>query len=141
MSFNDLFESGKHRRHVGHFAAIVTLASSNGTISEGEQKLIERFARKLNINDDEYKEIIANPSGYPINPPNSRGKRLERIYDLFKIIYADHRMDDQECKLINRYAIGLGFDEEDAGEIIKKSEKIFGGQIPYEDYLYLLEKK
>lgn len=138
MSFNDLFDSGKHKKNLGHFASIVTLASADGEINETELKLLQRFARKLDVDDSEFKEILETPDRYPINPPNNKHARLERLYDLFKIIYADSRMDENEEKLIYKYAIGLGFRSEDAETVIKKSIKIFGGKIDIEDYKTLI---
>ena len=140
MPFNDLFDSGTHKRNLGHFAAIANLAAIDGVINADEQAMLERFARRLNIDASEYNEILKTPSKFPINPPNTREERLERLYDLFKIIYADNIMDKEQEVLVNKYAIGLGFSSEKAKEIIGKSIKIFGGQIPLEDYLYLLER-
>ena len=140
MPFNDLFDSGTHKRNLGHFAAIANLAAIDAVINADEQAMLERFARRLNIDASEYNEILKTPSKFPINPPNTREERLERLYDLFKIIYADNIMDKEQEVLVNKYAIGLGFSSEKAKEIIGKSIKIFGGQIPLEDYLYLLER-
>jgi len=140
MSFNDLFDSGTHKRNLGHFAAITTLAAVDGVINAEEQAMLERFARKLDVDETEFKEILQTPGKHPINPPNTKELRLERLYDLFKIIYADHFMEAQEKSLVSKYAIGLGFSAEKAEEIIAKSIKIFGGQIAFEDYVDLLEK-
>ncbi|MFT5750654.1 MAG: putative tellurite resistance protein B-like protein [Flavobacteriales bacterium] len=140
MSFVDLYESGEHRNQLAHFAAIVNLAAADGDINDNENKLIERFARKLDITESELKDVMKSPSNYPINPPTSASIRLERLYDLFKIIYADHNIDTPELKLINRYATGLGFSEDKADEIIAKSIIIFGGKIDFEDYEYLVSK-
>ncbi|HAT67632.1 MAG TPA: hypothetical protein DCS66_24050, partial [Flavobacteriaceae bacterium] len=81
------------------------------------------------------------PTKYPINPPNSADERLERMLDLFKMIFADHEIDDEERVLIERYAIGLGYTEELAATLIKRSIEIFNGGLDLEDYRYLLNKK
>lgn len=67
-------------------------------------------------------------------------KRLERLHDLFKIIFADSEIDNEEETLIKRYAIGLGFSNDNAEKIIKRSIQIFSGQLNFEDYQYLLDK-
>ncbi len=141
MSFNDLFDSGKHKKNLGHFASIVTLASADGAVSEDELAMLKSFARKLDVDTSEFEEILATPNRYPINPPNNKWERLERLYDLFKIIYSDHVMDESEEKLVKKYAIGLGYGDDDADAIIKKSIAIFGGKIAFEDYEYLIGKK
>ncbi len=140
MSFSDLFGSGEHLRNINHFASIVNLASVDGEINEKERVLLERFARKLDISEQEYKMVIKNPEEFPISAYNSSEKRLERLHDLFKIIFADSEIDREEETLIKRYAIGLGFSNENAEKIIKRSIQIFSGQLNFEDYQYLLDK-
>ncbi|PZD78490.1 TerB family tellurite resistance protein [Mesonia sp. K7] len=141
MSFSDLFYSGEHRRNLAHFAAIVTLATVDGAVNPEEEKVLQRLATKLDITETEYKEVMKKPDGYPINPPNSKERRLERLYDLLMIIYADHNMDEQEAFLLKRYAIGLGFSSEDSQKIVNRSIQIMSGKIPFDDYIYLLNKK
>lgn len=141
MAFNDLFDSGKHKKNLGHFASIVTLASADGAVNENELALLKRLARKLDVDNSEFEEILETPNRYPINPPNNKFERLERIYDLFKIVYSDHHMDESEEKLVNKYAIGLGFNSEDAKRIIDKSKEIFGGKINYDDFESIINKK
>ena len=141
MSFTDLFESGEHKRNLGHFASIASIATVDGVLNEAEEKLLQRFARRLNISEEEHDEIRKNPTKHPINPPNSADKRLERMLDLFKMIFADHDIDEDERTLLERYAIGLGYTEELAGKLIKRSVEIFNGGLDLEDYRYLLNKK
>ncbi|MBX2828165.1 MAG: TerB family tellurite resistance protein [Flavobacteriaceae bacterium] len=141
MSFRDLFESGERSRNLGHFASIVNMAGANGVISDPEEALLKRFAVKLHISESDYVEILKNPSKYPISPPNSADKRLSRMLDLFKMIFADNKIDDEELILLERYAIGLGYTEELAAKLIKRSVEIFNGGLDLEDYRYLLNKK
>ncbi|WP_396632410.1 TerB family tellurite resistance protein [Maribacter sp. R86514] len=140
MSFADLYTSGEHRRNLAHFAALATLASIDGEISTEEKKLLDRFASKLDITESEYKEVFKKENKYPIDSTPNSEKRLERLYDLFRIVYSDHEIDDEERILIKRYAIGLGFTGEKADDIIERSVAIFGGKFDFEDYLYLLNK-
>ncbi|MCM4156365.1 TerB family tellurite resistance protein [Gramella sp. AN32] len=140
MSFSDLFGSGEHLRNLSHFASIVNLASIDGDINEHEELLLQRFARKLDISESEYAKILENPKAFPITGYNSVEKRLERLHDLFRIIFADHNIDDEEAELIKRYSIGLGFSSQASEGIIKRSIQIFQGQLNFEDYRYLLEK-
>ena len=141
MTFRDLFESGEHSRNLGHFASIVSLAAVDGELNPQEVALLQRFAKKLDVNEEEYASILKNPSQYPINPPNSADKRLERMLDLFKIIFADNEIDDEERALVERYAIGLGYTEDLATKLIKRSIQIFNGGLDLEDYRYLLNRK
>ncbi|NVK08045.1 MAG: TerB family tellurite resistance protein [Tenacibaculum sp.] len=138
MSIVDLYESSKHRNNVAHFSAIVNLAIIDGDLNEDEEKLVNRFARKLDITEAEYKEIVENSKKYPVVPQAKTDDRLERLLDLFKIIYSDHEIDEAELKLILRYAIQLGFSQERAEEIIYKTTKVFSGKIDLDQYKSIL---
>lgn len=140
MSFSDLFGTGEHLRNLGHFAAIVNLAAADGPINEQEEEQLKRFAMKLDIGEEEYTKVLANPTAFPIQPNNSVEGRLERLYDLFRIIYSDHDIDQEEEDLLRKYAIGLGFSEKIGKDIIKRSRQIFSG-MSFEDYRYLLNRE
>ncbi len=141
MSFSDLFGSGEHLRNLGHFAAIVNMAGSDGDINKKEEALLKRFARKLDIEEDEYLKVLENPTSYPIHPPNSYERRLERLHDLLVMIFSDHEIDEEETYLLKKYAIGLGFSRESSEKIINRSIQIFSGNLDFEDYRYLIDKK
>nr|WP_299035535.1 TerB family tellurite resistance protein [uncultured Tenacibaculum sp.] len=138
MNIVDLYESSKHRNNVAHFSAIVNLAIIDGGLNEDEEKLVNRFARKLDITEAEYKEIVENSKKYPVVPQAKTDDRLERLLDLFKIIYSDHEIDEAELKLILRYAIQLGFSQERAEDIISKTTKVFSGKIDLDQYKSIL---
>lgn len=121
MSFSDLFTSGFKQRNRDHFAAIVRVALSDGIITDEEKAFINRTAINLEIEDDEVAEIMANPDKYPINPPANEQRRLERLYDLTRMVYADHIADEGEVQLLNRLVVGLGFPTEEASAIADKA--------------------
>lgn len=139
MSFKDLYGNSEHRSNLAHFAAMATLAASDGEISEQERTLLDRFANKLDISEEEYKEVMKPTNKYPIEPPVNSEKRLERLYDLFRIIFSDHFIDNEEMVLLKKYAIGLGYSSEKANKLIERSIAIFSGRIDFEDYQSLLK--
>ena len=139
MAFTDLYGNNEHRSNLAHFAALATLAASDGVVAAEEKKMLDRFAEKLGISAAEYKEVMKKENKYPIEPPSDAEKRLERLFDLFKIIFADHQIDEEEMVLLKKYAIGLGFSGERADQLIERSVAIFSGGIDFDDYVYLLK--
>ena len=140
MPILDLYNHSEKRRNLAHFAAIASLAAVDGDVNDHEMKLLKKFAQKLDISEAEFKEVMKKSNKYPIDPQNSSEKRLERLFDLFKIIFADNEIDDDEMVLLKKYAIGLGYPTEKADKIIGKSIAIFSGRIDFDDYLYLIKK-
>lgn len=139
MAILDLYGNSEHKRNLAHFAAIATLAATDGEVNAEEKALLDRFATKLDITEEEYKEVMKKSNKYPIDPSNNAEKRLERLYDLFRIIYADHGIDGEELTLVRKYAIGLGYSHELADKVISRSIAIFSGKIDFDDYQYLLK--
>lgn len=121
MSFSELFTPGFKLRNRDHFAAIVRVALSDGIITPEEKAFLNRTAINLEIEEDEVAEIMANPDKYPINPPANEQRRLERLYDLTRMVYADHIADEGEVELLHRLVIGLGFDSDKAPQIADKA--------------------
>ena len=69
------------------------------------------------------KYIIENIDSYKINPPVLKRERLERLYDLSRMVFADNIADEAEKELMHRLVIGLGFEQNEANSIIEKSFK------------------
>jgi|TARA_A200000159_G_scaffold42791_1_gene39270 uncharacterized tellurite resistance protein B-like protein len=121
MSFSNLYSSGFKQRNRDHFASIVRIALSDGVISKEEEAFINRTAINLEIEEQEVETIKANLDNYPINPPSTEQRRLERLYDLARMVFADQIADQAEKKIMNRLIIGLGFPHEEVEDIINQS--------------------
>ena len=121
MSFSDLYTPGFKSRNRDHFAAIIRIAQADGIISKEEESFINRTAVNLEIEDSEVIKIKANIDSYPINPPASEQSRLERLYDLSRMVFADNIADDAEKNLLKRLIIGLGFNVDKVDQVIEKS--------------------
>lgn len=121
MSLSDLFDSGFQRRNQDHFAAIVRVAMSDGVISEGEKAFLDRLASNLDISDNDYKEILKDYQSHPINPPSNYEDRLARLYDLARMVYADHIKDDDQITLLEKLSVGLGFRPDNVKYIVDKA--------------------
>lgn len=121
MSISDLFDSGFKKRNEDHFAAIVRVAMDDGIISDEERAFLDRLARNLDISDDDYKQILKDYQSHPINPPHSYDRRLERLYDLARMVHVDHIKGDSEEILLRKIGIGLGFSPNNVMYVVDKA--------------------
>ncbi len=115
MTFSELFDSGFKKRNQDHFAAIVRIAMDDNVITEEEKGFLDRLARKLDILKLVYDAILEDYKSHPINPPITSERRLERLFDLARMVYADHIKDEHEVLILTKIAVGLGY---------KKTQKI-----------------
>lgn len=121
MSISDLFDSGFQKRNQDHFAAIVRVAMSDGVITDEEKAFLDRLAHNLSITDSDYKEILKNYASHPINPPTSYDVRLERLFDLSRMVYADNIKGDDQVALLEKLSVGLGFSPANAKYVVDKA--------------------
>jgi len=121
MSTSDFFESGFLKRNRGHFASIVRVAMSDDVINDDEKAFLNRLATRLDISDDEYKVILKDYKSHPINPPMSYDTRLERLYDLARMVRADDIEGPNQVALLEKLCIGLGFNHDNVKYISDKA--------------------
>lgn len=121
MSILDLFDSGFRQRNQDHFAAIVRVAMSDGVITDREKAFLDRLAKKLEVTKQEYKQILKDYKTHPINPPLSYDRRLERLFDLSRMVYVDHELGEKQTALLERLAVGLGFNPDNVKYVVDKA--------------------
>ncbi|PHR70083.1 MAG: fructose 1,6-bisphosphatase [Lutibacter sp.] len=134
MSISDLYSSGAHKRDLGHFSNIVKLALADDIITDNEQRLLDRMSRRLDISEIDYKEILKNPTKYSMNPPVSYDKRIERLYNLTKMIFADSEVTGDEAQVMRKVAIGLGFPTDNAEKVVDEAIHLAMNDNDLEDF-------
>ena len=140
MTISDLYPTGLHEENIGHFANIVRLALLDKTIDEDEYKLLKRLAKRLDISKAEFKAILKNPNNYPVKPPVSYEDRLERLYDLTKMMFIDKNPTIDKTSIMDRIAVGLGFPIETARDVVKASIEFFLIEPDMDDFKNTIKK-
>ena len=121
MSISDLYDSGFRKRNEDHFAAMVRIAMSDTIITEDEKKFLDRTARNLDISEEDYKGILKDYKTHKINPPITYENRLERLFDLGRMVFADHELGDKQTVMLERLAVGLGFTVNNVKYVVDKA--------------------
>lgn len=134
MSISDLYGSGFRKRNENHFAAIVRVAMSDGVISKEEKAFLDKLSRNLNITEIQYQDILKNYMSHPINPPVTYENRLERLYDLGRMVYADSKLGIKQLGILERLSIGLGFSPHNATYIVNKSLSLISNDVDLETF-------
>ncbi len=134
MSISDLYDSGFRKRNEDHFAAMVRVAMSDAIITEDEKKFLDRTARNLDISEEDYKAILKDYSSHKVNPPISYDNRLERLFDLGRMVYADHELGDKQVVMLERLAVGLGFTTNNVKYIVDKALSLVEGGVDLDTF-------
>jgi|SRR6218665_428897 len=136
MSISDLFDSEFKSRNKGHFSAIVRVAIADGDMSAEEKEFLDKLAIRLEISPAEYVEILDNPLKYPINPPYLHTQRLERLYDLSRMVYADHILGPKQKEILTKFALALGFTPGNVSFIVDKAMSLLMLNVDLDSFVY-----
>ena len=139
MSFSDLFDNEFKNRNKSHFSAIVRVALSDGELTPEEKEFLDKLATRLEISKEEYEEILENPSKYPINPPVLYTQRLERLYDLARMVYADHVLGPKQKQILTRFSLALGFTPSNVEYIVNNALTLLILNVDLETFMYEMQ--
>ena len=139
MSISDLFDSEFKARNKGHFSAIVRVALADGSVTAEEKAFLNKLATRLDISASEYEEILENPLKYPINPPYLYSQRLERLYDLTRMVHVDHHLGDKQDILLRKFGLALGFTPSNVNYIVDKALSLIDKKADVDTFLYEMQ--
>ena len=136
MSISDLYDNEFKDRNKGHFSAIVRVALSDDQITKEEQRFLDKLAFKLGISSDDYKEILKQPNKYPINPPVLYTRRIERLYDLSRMVFADDQLGSNQRSILTRLALALGFTPGNVEYIVDKALILVRERVSLDEFAF-----
>lgn len=136
MSISDLFDSEFKNRNKGHFSAIVRVAIADGDLTKEEKDFLDKLAVQLEISPAEYEEILENPLKYPINPPYLHSQRLERLYDLSRMVYVDHVLGPKQKEILTKFVLALGFTPGNVSYIVDKALSLLVLNVDLDTFVY-----
>ncbi len=132
--------SKSHKKKLAHFANIIKLARVDFMINEQEQELLDRLAKQLRIEKQEYKNVLENPDAYPINPPVTYDERIERLYNLTDMIFIDGEIIGDEVDLLQRIAIDLGFPNDTIEKISDKAIHLIINKYSLDEFISAIKE-
>lgn len=140
MSISDLFDGEFRKRNEDHFAAIVRVAMSDGVINDAEKAFLDRLAIRLNISEENYKKILKDYKSHAINAPHSYDRRLERLYDLARMVWADHIEGPNQLGLLEKLCVGLGFTPDNVKYIADKALTLVHYEVNLDEFTVRMKK-
>lgn len=133
MIYQDIYDSGFKERNKGHFAAIARVAYNDGEYTAKEREFIDALAHKLDISEEDYKAILKNPNGYPINPPYLQEQRIERLYDLARMVFINNLLGPEQKQTLRKFTSALGFSG-DVNSITDKALSLLVLEVDYDTF-------
>ena len=140
MGVSDYNLSGEQKRNIAHFASIVRLALADDIITEGEERLLKNLAKRFHILEEKYKEILENPNDYSVDTSNSYDNRIERLYDLATMVFADGEASKEEADMLRKISIGIGFSVKNAEKVTDEAIHLILNDNNLEDFTKAIKR-
>nr|WP_299253113.1 hypothetical protein [uncultured Lacinutrix sp.] len=99
-----------------HFLRLYQIAFSDDNFDVLEMQMLYRFAEDRGLTKEQLNEILLNPS-HDSSIPESLELRVEYLYDLSMMIWADGKVTDDEYITLKKYCKKFEFLEENITEL------------------------
>jgi len=141
MAIFDAYENAEFRNRISVLATLVKLSLADGVLDENEMKIITKVARDYGLIDQEQLlYVIKNYEKYTIEPAYNYDERIEELYNLTKIIYADGQMDQEELKILKNAIVALGFPPKNADVIFETAVGLIADDADLEAFKKAIKK-
>ncbi|AQW89821.1 hypothetical protein CMT89_14125 [Elizabethkingia anophelis] len=100
-----------------HFLRLYQMAICDDNFSKLELKMLYRFAEERGVTAKNLDEILLSPVDTKNTLPQTLEDKIEYLYDLVLMIWADDHVDDNERSALEKYIKLLGFVEENVSAI------------------------
>ncbi len=97
---------------------LIALASSDGSLDDDEVRLIYTIGARRGLKEWQISELLEESEKHPFFMPESVGNRMNLLYDVMQIVYADGKVSESEFVFIKNVIAALKLDESIVKELI-----------------------
>ncbi len=101
-----------------HFLRLYQMAVCDDDFSALELRMLYRCAEERGISPKNLDEILMNPINLKSWVPQTIGEKVDYLYDLTVMIWADSKVSPNEYAALQKYVVMFGFLEENATAIV-----------------------
>lgn len=99
-----------------HFLRLYQMAFADDNFDVLELKMLYHFAEERGLSKDQLNEILLNPSQESV-VPESLDEKIEYLYDLALMIWADGVATEDEINTLKKYCLKFEFLKENIEDI------------------------
>ncbi len=102
-----------------HFLRLYQIALSDGDFNVLELQMLYKMAEDRGIPKLELDRLLLTPINYDAQIPEDLQTKIEYLYDLTCMIWADGKVTDDEFNTLKKYCKKFEFLEENLNEIVE----------------------
>jgi uncharacterized tellurite resistance protein B-like protein len=81
-----------------HIKNLLALARSDGSMHEKEERLLFKIGKRYGLKKRQIQELIDSDEKFAVVVPDNHNDKMNLLYDLILMVYADDVIDDHEVK-------------------------------------------
>ena len=101
----------------GHFLRLYQMALTDDNFNVLELQMLYHFADERGIPKEELDKLFINPVSQESSIPENLNVRIEYLYDLARIIWADEKVTDDEMNTLKKYCKKFEFLDENIDDL------------------------
>jgi uncharacterized membrane protein YebE (DUF533 family) len=105
-----------------HIKNLLALAKIDGHVHPKEEKMLFKIAKRYGLKEKQIKTLMESDEKNEINVPDNYDDKLNLLYDLLLMIYADEVVDKHEVEFFEDTVKKLGMKKEMAKWLIDAFE-------------------
>lgn len=98
---------------------LILLASSDGILDDNEKRILFAIGKKRGLKEWQVEELLQDTSEFEMFIPESFGNRMNLLFDLMQIIYADGKVDGSEITFAHKTLSSFNLPPETLVELIQ----------------------
>ncbi|WP_299522519.1 hypothetical protein [Winogradskyella sp.] len=122
-----------------HFLRLYQMAFADDNFDVLEMQMLYKFAEERGVTREQLDDILLNPSHIP-GIPKTLEEKIEYLYDLALMIWADNIVTDDEKNTLKKYCLKFGFIEENIEELCQFLLDNAKQKLPKENLIELLKE-
>lgn len=104
---SNIFGPDKDSLRRSHIKNLISIALSDGHLSDDEWELLVYLASRLGMEEEEIKAIKENPDAVTFVMPKTHDQRVQQIEDLVLLMSIDHDINPNEVQLCKKISLKL----------------------------------
>lgn len=120
------FEHQRSSFKRNYLRTLIALASSDGHLDEEEKKLIHTIGIRRGLKEWQVNELLEETVMREVFIPEGIGNRMNLLYDVMQMVYADGKVTESEVEFITRMVEALKFD----ASMVKDLLNLFESRTP-----------
>jgi uncharacterized membrane protein YebE (DUF533 family) len=106
-----------------HIKNLLALAKADGHMHPKEETLLYKIAKRYGLKDRQVKALVDAAEKYEVNVPDNHNDKMNLLYDLVLMVYADDVVDKHEVQFCEQVVKSFGMKKDLVNWLLNEFER------------------